>query len=98
MHPPLHYLMRDHVTTSRRSLRLLRFVELLSLGTPQYCGPLHMILHPKNQDLSLPDTCPLGATFLFAFFPLEVSETTIPLYYSTLLNKLCIILPSQMHL
>ncbi|RWV96864.1 hypothetical protein GW17_00040390 [Ensete ventricosum] len=24
------------------------------------------------------DICPVGATFLFTFFPLEVSETTIP--------------------
>ncbi|RWV78102.1 hypothetical protein GW17_00060987, partial [Ensete ventricosum] len=24
------------------------------------------------------DICPVGATFLFTYFPLEVSETTIP--------------------
>ncbi|RWW53171.1 hypothetical protein BHE74_00040363 [Ensete ventricosum] len=37
-----------------------------------------MILPLENQDLSLLDICHVGATFLFAFFPLEVSETTIP--------------------
>ncbi|RRT64030.1 hypothetical protein B296_00027057, partial [Ensete ventricosum] len=42
------------------------------------CGPLHMILPLENQDLSLLDICPVGATFLFAFFPLEVSKTIIP--------------------
>ncbi|RWW21145.1 hypothetical protein GW17_00014710 [Ensete ventricosum] len=41
-----------------------------------------MILPLENQDLSLLDICPIGATFLFAFFSLEVSETTIPLDYS----------------
>ncbi|RRT74046.1 hypothetical protein B296_00005980 [Ensete ventricosum] len=41
-------------------------------------GPLHMILSLENQDLSLLDICHVEATFLFAFFPLEVSETTIP--------------------
>ncbi|RWW27296.1 hypothetical protein GW17_00008279 [Ensete ventricosum] len=36
--------------------------------------------HDPNfaSDLSLLDICPVGATFLFTFFPLEVSETTIP--------------------
>ncbi|RWV95621.1 hypothetical protein GW17_00041739 [Ensete ventricosum] len=56
-----------------------------------------MILPLENQDLSLLDIYPVGATF-FAFFPLEVSETTIPLDYSVLLNNLCIVLPLQMHL
>ncbi|RZR99241.1 hypothetical protein BHM03_00028743 [Ensete ventricosum] len=42
------------------------------------CGSLHMIHPLENQDLSLLDICPVGATFLFAFFALEVSETTIP--------------------
>ncbi|RZS17883.1 hypothetical protein BHM03_00050088 [Ensete ventricosum] len=37
-----------------------------------------MILPLENQDISLLDICPVGATFLFVFFPLEVSETTIP--------------------
>ncbi|RRT79418.1 hypothetical protein B296_00004802 [Ensete ventricosum] len=37
-----------------------------------------MILPLENQDPSLLDIYPVGATFLFAFFPLEVSETTIP--------------------
>ncbi|RWV97198.1 hypothetical protein BHE74_00058041 [Ensete ventricosum] len=30
-----------------------------------------MILRLENQDLSLFDICPVGATFLFPFFPLE---------------------------
>ncbi|RRT81179.1 hypothetical protein B296_00007257, partial [Ensete ventricosum] len=60
------------------------------------CGPLHMILPLENQDLSLLDICHVGATFLFVFFPLEVSKTTIPLDYSVLLNDLCIVLPPQM--
>ncbi|RZR82103.1 hypothetical protein BHM03_00008445 [Ensete ventricosum] len=42
------------------------------------CGPLHIILPIENQDLSLLNICLVGATFLFAFFPLEVSKTTIP--------------------
>ncbi|RWV79774.1 hypothetical protein BHE74_00039967 [Ensete ventricosum] len=42
------------------------------------CGSLHMTLHLENKDLSLLDICSVGATFLFAFFPLEVSKTTIP--------------------
>ena len=46
-----------------------------------------MILPLESQDLSLLDNCPVGATSLF------VSETTIPLDYSDLLNKLCIVLP-----
>ena len=46
-----------------------------------------MILPLESQDLSLLDNCPIGATSLF------VSETTIPLDYSDLLNKLCIVLP-----
>ncbi|RRT74566.1 hypothetical protein B296_00021315 [Ensete ventricosum] len=62
------------------------------------CGPLHMILPLENQDLSLLDICPVRVTFLFAFFPLEVSETTIPLDYFALLNKLCMVLLPQMHL
>ncbi|RWV77206.1 hypothetical protein GW17_00061999 [Ensete ventricosum] len=37
-----------------------------------------MILPLENQDLSLLDIYHIEATFLFAFFPLEVSETTIP--------------------
>ncbi|RWW39338.1 hypothetical protein BHE74_00055343, partial [Ensete ventricosum] len=41
------------------------------------CSPLHMILSLENEDLSLLDICPVGATFLFTFFPLEVSNTTI---------------------
>ncbi|RWW73757.1 hypothetical protein BHE74_00018338 [Ensete ventricosum] len=57
-----------------------------------------MILPLENQDLSLLDICPVGAIFLFAFFPLEVLKTTIPLDYSALLNKLCIVMPPQMHL
>ncbi|RRT49630.1 hypothetical protein B296_00036217 [Ensete ventricosum] len=44
------------------------------------------------------DIGPVGVTFLFTFFPLELSETTIPLDYSVLLNNLCLILPPQMHL
>ncbi|RZR87767.1 hypothetical protein BHM03_00015242 [Ensete ventricosum] len=36
---------------------------------------IHMILPLENQDLSLLDICLVGATFLFAFFPLEVSDT-----------------------
>ncbi|RZS24250.1 hypothetical protein BHM03_00057302 [Ensete ventricosum] len=52
-----------------------------------------MILSLGNQDLSLVDICPVGATFPFAFFPLEVSETTISLDYSVLLNNMCIVLP-----
>ncbi|RWW20375.1 hypothetical protein GW17_00015518 [Ensete ventricosum] len=54
-----------------------------------------MILPLENQDLSLLDICPVGATFLFTFFPLKVSETTIPVEYSVLLNNLCIVLPLQ---
>ena len=46
-----------------------------------------MILPLESRDLSLLDNCPIGATSLF------VSETTIPLDYSDLLNKLCIVLP-----
>ncbi|RWW84474.1 hypothetical protein BHE74_00006916 [Ensete ventricosum] len=57
-----------------------------------------MILRLENHDLSLLDICHVGATFLFTFFPLEVSETTIRLDYSVLLNNLCIVLPSQMRL
>ncbi|RRT56077.1 hypothetical protein B296_00004690 [Ensete ventricosum] len=37
-----------------------------------------MILLLENQDLSLLDIYPFGAIFLFTFFPLEVSKTTIP--------------------
>ena len=47
-----------------------------------------MILPLESRDLSLLDNCPIIATSLF------VSETTIPLDYSDLLNKLCIVLPS----
>ncbi|RZR72796.1 hypothetical protein BHM03_00017137 [Ensete ventricosum] len=57
-----------------------------------------MILPTENQDLSLLDICPIGAIFLFAFFPLEVLETTIPLDSSVLLNNRCIVLPPQIHL
>ncbi|RWW57011.1 hypothetical protein BHE74_00036234 [Ensete ventricosum] len=32
----------------------------------------------ENQDLFFLDICPVGATVLFTFFPLEVLETTIP--------------------
>ena len=46
-----------------------------------------MILPLESRDLSLLDNCPVGATSLF------VSETTIPLDYFDLLNKLCIVLP-----
>ena len=46
-----------------------------------------MILPLESRDLSLLDNYPVGATSLF------VSETTIPLDYSDLLNKLCIVLP-----
>ena len=46
-----------------------------------------MILPLESRDLSLLDIYPVGATSLF------VSETTIPLDYSDLLNKLCIVLP-----
>ena len=46
-----------------------------------------MILPLASRDLSLLDNCPIGVTSLF------VSETTIPLDYSDLLNKLCIVLP-----
>ena len=46
-----------------------------------------MTLPLESQDLSLLDNDPVGATSLF------VSETTIPLDYSDLLNKLCIVLP-----
>ncbi|RWV94027.1 hypothetical protein GW17_00043475 [Ensete ventricosum] len=77
MHPPMHYFIRDHATTPRCSLNpLWRYcLEVLFLNI---CGPLHMILPLENQDLSLLDICHVGATLLFAFFPLEVSETTIP--------------------
>ncbi|RZR74475.1 hypothetical protein BHM03_00037316 [Ensete ventricosum] len=57
-----------------------------------------MILPLENQDLSLLDICPVGATFLFSFFPLEVSETTIPLDHFALLNNLYIVLSQQMRL
>ncbi|RRT40304.1 hypothetical protein B296_00047013 [Ensete ventricosum] len=57
-----------------------------------------MILPLENQDLSLLDICRVGATFLFAFFPLKVPETTIPLDYFVLLNSLCVVLPPQMRL
>ena len=46
-----------------------------------------MILPLESRDLPLLDNYPIGATYLF------VSETTIPLDYSDLLNKLCIDLP-----
>ena len=46
-----------------------------------------MILPLESRDLSLLDNCPIGVKSLF------VSETTIPLDYSDLLNKLCIVLP-----
>ena len=46
-----------------------------------------MILPLESRDLSLLDNYPVGATSLF------VLETTIPLDYSDLLNKLCIVLP-----
>ncbi|RWW90076.1 hypothetical protein BHE74_00000782 [Ensete ventricosum] len=58
---------------------------------------MHTILPLENQDLSL-DICLVGATFLFVSFPLEVSDITIPLDYSASLDKLCIVLPLQMHL
>ncbi|RWW20711.1 hypothetical protein GW17_00015161 [Ensete ventricosum] len=61
-------------------------------------GSLHMILPLDNQDLSLLDICHVGVTFLFAFFPLEVSETTVRLDYSVLLNNLCMVLPPQIRL
>ncbi|RWW61539.1 hypothetical protein BHE74_00031391 [Ensete ventricosum] len=57
-----------------------------------------MILPLKNQNLSLLDIYPVGATFLFAFFPLDVLNTTIPLDYSILQNNPCIALPPQMRL
>ena len=46
-----------------------------------------MILPLESHDLSILYSCPVGVTSLF------VSETTIPLDYSDLLNKLCIVLP-----
>ncbi|RWW48662.1 hypothetical protein BHE74_00045244 [Ensete ventricosum] len=49
-------------------------------------------------DLSLLDIYHIGAIFLFAFFPLEILETTIPLDYSVLLNNLYIVLSPQMRL
>ena len=52
-----------------------------------------MVLPLKSRDLSLLDIYLIRATYLFASFSLKVSETTIPLDYSALLNKLCIILP-----
>ncbi|RRT63723.1 hypothetical protein B296_00030893 [Ensete ventricosum] len=57
-----------------------------------------MILPLENQDLYLLDIYPIKTTFLFAFFSLEVSETTSPLDYSVLLNNLCLVLLPQMHL
>ncbi|RWV93603.1 hypothetical protein GW17_00043932 [Ensete ventricosum] len=73
----------------------LASVRVMSLTSVQ--GKLRASA-PYNQDLSLLDICPVRATFLFAFFPLEVSETTSPLDYFPLLNKLYIVLPPQMQL
>ncbi|RRT79679.1 hypothetical protein B296_00021536 [Ensete ventricosum] len=39
---------------------------------------LYIILPLENYDLSLLDIYPVGVTFLYTFFPLKVSETTIP--------------------
>ncbi|RWW73545.1 hypothetical protein BHE74_00018570 [Ensete ventricosum] len=55
---------------------------------PNICGPLNMILPLENQDLSLLDICPIGVIFLFSFFPLEVSETTIPFGLLRLVEQL----------
>lgn len=89
MHPPMHSLKRDHATTPRRSLSPLSFMKLLFVEglLLNMCGPLHMILPLESRDLSLLDIYPVGATSLFN------SETTIPLDYSDLLNKLRIVLP-----
>ena len=46
-----------------------------------------MILPLESRDLSLLDNCLIGAISFF------ISDTTIPLDYSDLLNKLCIFLP-----
>ena len=51
------------------------------------CCLFHVILPLESRDLSLLDIYPVGATSLF------VLETTIPLDYSDLLNKLRIVLP-----
>ena len=89
MHPPMYSLKRDHVMTPRCLLGPLSFMELLFVEVLllNMCGLLHMILPLESRDLSLLDIYPIGATSLF------VSETTIPLDYSDLLNKLRIILP-----
>ncbi|RZR82115.1 hypothetical protein BHM03_00008468 [Ensete ventricosum] len=93
--PPLSLISTSTLSAPSYDVAIRYCLEVLFLNM---CDPLHMILPLENLDLSLLDICPVGVTFLFAFFPLEVSETTFPLDYSVLLNNLCIVLLSQMRL
>ncbi|RZS21323.1 hypothetical protein BHM03_00053950 [Ensete ventricosum] len=52
------------------------------------CGPLHMILPLENYNLFLLNICLVGTIFLFIFFPLKVSETTIPFGLLRLVEQL----------
>ena len=94
MRPLMHYLMQDHVMTPRRSLGPL-WSCCLEVSLLNMCDPLHMIFSGENRDLSVLDICPIETTFLFLSFSLEVLETTIPLDYSALLNKLCTVLARE---
>ncbi|RRT71537.1 hypothetical protein B296_00011856 [Ensete ventricosum] len=90
-----------HARSCDDSLSLARPVELcgvcLEVLLNMY-STLHMILPLENKKLSILNINPVKTTFLFASFLLKVSKTIIPLDYSILLNKLCIILHPQTHL
>ncbi|RWW49120.1 hypothetical protein BHE74_00044755 [Ensete ventricosum] len=91
-----------HARSCDDSLSLARPVELcgvcLEVLLLNMYSPLHMILPLENKKLSILNINPVKTTFLFASFLLKVSKTIIPLDYSILLNKLCIILHPQTHL
>ena len=61
MHPPMHSLEQDHMTTPRRLLNPLSFMELLFVEVLllNMCSPSHMILPLESRDLSLLDNYPI---------------------------------------
>lgn len=91
MRSSTYYLMWDHASTHRRLLGLLNFMKLLSWST--HSQHVRYIAHDylfRESRLILSRYLSHWSNFFsFITFPLEVSETIIPLYYSFLLNKLC---------